>query len=92
MAEPENLATLLCCDTQKGPRISNDTTTLLCFNGVEKFYDVSNVWTRTWEDIYFFDVLEHNEDFEATWEAQHFLTPWKTPALPQPTMVYSLML
>ena len=68
---PEDLATFLCCDT-RGPRISNDTTTFLCFYGVEEFYDVPTVWTRTGADLYFFDALEHNEDFEATGEALHF--------------------
>jgi hypothetical protein len=67
---PEDLATLLCYDT-RGPRISNDTATLLCFYGVEEFYDILTVWT-TGEDLYFFDALEHNEVFEATGEALYF--------------------
>jgi hypothetical protein len=44
---------------------------LLYFYGVEEFYDILTVWT-TGEDLYFFDALEHNKDFEATGEALHF--------------------
>jgi hypothetical protein len=63
---PEDFATFLCCDP-RGRRISNDndTATLLCFYGIEAFYDIPPVWT-TGGDLYFFDALEHNEDFKAT--------------------------
>jgi hypothetical protein len=47
----------------------------------DEFYNTNSDWTKG-EDLYFFDALEHNEDFKARGETIYFLTPWKTQYSP----------